>query len=95
MKHYPEIQAALPEFGRVADERVDRQQVVAPIELRAMTGVVEHGHLGLAVAGRGTESVDRGAHGLQSSVGLELNRETGLAQEFGHRSRVGDRILQW
>ncbi len=83
-----EIDAFLPDVGCGVDVAVDREKVVAPLELGGVAGVVEEGDADARARHRAPELVDRAEHLHAGRVDFQVDREARLFQQSGHRARV-------
>ena len=71
---------------------IDRRQVIAAVDLHAVTGVVDHRHL--RPRGIAQEVADRHLHRRAIEVGAFGHYEADVAQAFCHRARIIGRIGQ-
>lgn len=80
--------------GCLVDARVHRHQVVAPVELEAVAGVVEDGHAHRVASQAFAEAFDRTLQVLPSHVGLQLDLEARALEQRGHGTGVVVRVGQ-
>jgi len=89
-----EIDRLRLDVGTAADFRIHRQEEIAPVQLHAMTGVIEHAYP-LVARQRHAISANRILQLATPRIQLQRNVESRLAQPFGHCLGIVARVEQF
>ena len=76
------------------DSGIDGDEIIPPIQLHAVAGVIEDGELGVGSQDRVREPIHRFHHVSARCVDMRINREPRSPEQAGHRLRVVGGIRQ-